>query len=218
MSQSESITLACPACKKKQPFTVWQSVNATGDPELKQRLLDRSLITFKCDQCAHTAGIEQELMYIDMEQKLVLFRGQEEPEDIVAEAFGEFGAVAQAEYTYRLVGSINELIEKILIWDAGLDDRVLEVVKSLLMEHIDEAQRGEDAELFFSGRYTEETSEEMIEFALLNTAGSTSWAVPFAQTVQKCAAELQELLPAQESERGKWRRIDREFARKYIEG
>jgi hypothetical protein len=216
MSQSKSITVACPACKNKQRFTVWHFINATRNPELKQQLLDRSLVTFECEKCGRTAGIEQELMYHDMDRKLMILRGEDEPEDTLAEAFGPVAATVQAEYTYRLVGSVNELIEKILIWDAGFDDRVMEIVKLLLMGHIDASQRGEDAELFFAGRYAEANSEEMIEFILLNESGSTSWAVPQEQTVEKCEAQLRGILPDRKSERGQWLRIDRQYAEKFV--
>jgi hypothetical protein len=217
MSHSESITITCPTCQNKQSFTVWQSVNATLDPELKRRLLDRSLITFKCATCGHTAHVEQGLMYQDMDRKLVILRGHGAPEDTLAEAIGPTAAAIEPEYTYRLVGSLNALIEKILIADAGFDDRIVEVVKCLLMGHLDESQRGEDAEFFFSGTYTEAPSEPMIEFNLVNKTGSTTWAVPLAETVQRCEAELRNILPDRESERGTWLWVDQQYARKYVQ-
>jgi hypothetical protein len=216
MSQSESITITCPACKEKQPFIVWHSVNVTLDPELKRQLLDRSLITFKCLKCGHTACVEQGLMYRDMDRKLMVLRGRGAPEDTLAEALRPLAAAIQADYTYRLVASINALIEKVAIWDAGLDDRVVEVVKSLLMGHIDESQRGENPELFFGGLYTEANSEKMVEFILVNKSGSTSWAVPFEQTVGRCEAELRNVLPDRESERGTWLWVDQQYAKKYV--
>ncbi len=215
MSHSETITVTCPKCKNKQPFTVWQSVNVTLEPALKQKLLDRSLITLKCEKCGHEVGVEQELMYHDMDRKLMILRGKEDPEDTLTEALGAIAATVQAEYTFRFVDSINELIEKVLISDAGLDDRVVEVVKSLLLERIDESQRGEDAQLFFGEAYTEK-SEKMVEFLLVNESGSTSWAVPFEQTIGKCEAELQNILPDRDSERGKWLRVDQQYASKYV--
>ena len=85
MSQSEPIAITCPVCTNRQTCVVWQSINVTLDPELKQRLLDRSLFAFRCDQCGHTAGIEQELMYHDMERKLMILRAKEEPKESLAE-------------------------------------------------------------------------------------------------------------------------------------
>jgi ribosomal protein S27E len=233
MSRSESITITCPECKHKQAIVVWQSINATLNPELKEQLLDRSLFTFRCAKCGHVASVEQELMYHDMDQKLMILRGKKEPADTLAEAFGPVAETVQAEYTYRLVNSINDLIEKILIWDAGLDDRVVEVVKILLMDHIEKSEQGENAELFFGEVYIEDQtedqaeqeplkqpskeSEKMVEFVLVNASGSTAWAVPFDATVQKCDTELRDILPDRQSECGKWLRVDREYAQQYLE-
>jgi hypothetical protein len=216
MSQSESITITCPKCKSKQPFTVWHSINVTLDPELKQRLLDRSLITFQCGKCGHSAAIEQELMYHDMDRKLMILRGHDKPDEAFAEGLGPLVKKMESEYTFRLAESINALVEKILIWDAGLDDRVVEIVKLLLMGHIDESQRGENAELFFSGIYAEADSKEMVEFVLLNESGTTSWAVPIEETIRKCEAELQGILPDSQCERGQWLRVDQEYAKQYV--
>jgi hypothetical protein len=59
MSLSDEIKITCPACQHQQAFTAWQSINVTLDPALKTKLLDRSLVTFHCDNCGHTAGVNQ---------------------------------------------------------------------------------------------------------------------------------------------------------------
>ena len=47
-------------------------------------------------------------------------------------------ALRKEHYLYRVVTSINDLMEKIRIFDAGKDDRVIEIYKKLLKESIAE--------------------------------------------------------------------------------
>jgi hypothetical protein len=68
MSLPNPITITCPTCQHQQAFTAWQSINVTLNPELKQKLLDRSLVTFHCEKCGQAAGVNQELLYHDMDR------------------------------------------------------------------------------------------------------------------------------------------------------
>jgi hypothetical protein len=217
VSNSEVITIACPACTKKQQFTVWVSVNATLSPELKQKLLDRTLFTFKCEKCGETAEVNQELMYHDMERKLMFLRGQEAPQETLDECFGPDGKEILADYTYRLVNSMNELIEKIVIWDAGLDDRAIEVFKFLLLKDLDEEERGVNPQLFYNGLSAEAGAEAEMEFVLINDSGTLSVSVPFEETYQQYEIDIKKGLPSPESEHGKWLRVDQEYAAAHFE-
>ena len=216
MSLSNVITITCPACRHQQAFTAWQSINVTYDPALKKKLLDRSLVTFHCDQCGHRAGVNQGLLYHDMERRWMIMLGcanvdeLETPEPLVQEF--------QAEYALRLVGSLNELIEKVLILDEDLDDRAVEVFKSALLANLDESQRGDHPALFFSGIYTNDDAAEQIEFALVNAAGTSAVSVPLQLAYRRYVDEICRQLPTVVSECGKWLRVDRDYAVKYLKG
>jgi predicted RNA-binding Zn-ribbon protein involved in translation (DUF1610 family) len=209
MSHSNPITITCPACGHEQAFTAWQSINVTFDPELKEKLLDRSLVTFHCEECGHTAGVNQGLLYHDMDRRAMIMLGSrpdelESPEPLVQKV--------QAEYSLRLVGSMNELIEKVLLIDADLDDRAVEMFKVALMANIEESQRGDSPALFFSGIYANDESEEQIEFALINEAGTSAVSVPVEKAYRRYVDEICGHLPTVVSECGQWLRVDQDYA------
>jgi predicted nucleic-acid-binding Zn-ribbon protein len=186
MSMSEQTAVECPQCTREQFITHWQSVNVTLDPDLKGKLLDRTLVTFTCENCGYLAEVYHPLLYHDMERRLMVFLGEETPDDATSEGvFGSPESSVRTGYTFRVVGSINELIEKILIWDAGLDDRVVEVFKLLLTEQLDDASMDDDAELFFSGIVREGDAEARMEFELTDDTGTTGVSVPFEETFRK---------------------------------
>jgi hypothetical protein len=210
MSFSNEITITCPACQHPQAFTAWQSINVTLDPELKEKLLDRSLATFHCEKCDHTAGVNQGLLYHDMDRHVMIMLGCQNLDEL--ESPVPLVQDFQADYSLRLVGSMNELIEKVLLLDADLDDRATEMFKVALMANIEESQRGENPELFFAGIYANDESEEQIEFALVNEAGTKAVSVPLEKAYRRYVDEICRHLPTVVSECGRWLRVDREYA------
>ncbi|MDY0167042.1 MAG: CpXC domain-containing protein [Thermoguttaceae bacterium] len=218
MSRSEETTVECPKCTSEQSFTHWQSVNVTLDPDLKEKILDRTLVTFTCENCGYVAEVYHPLLYHDMEQRLMVFLGDEAPDASTSEdVSGSLASSSEAEYTFRLVSSSNELIEKILIRDAGLDDRVVEVFKLLLLEQLDESSKEDDAELFFSGIVREGDAEAEMDFELMSDSGTTGLSVPFEDTFRKVEAEVCHGLPTAECQGGKWIRVDEEYALDFLE-
>ncbi len=218
MSMSEQTTVECPKCTSEQSITHWQTVNVTDDPDLKQKILDRTLVTFTCEKCGYVAEVYHPLLYHDMEQRLMVFLGEEFPDDPASEAmFASLAPGIEAEYTFRMVNSINELIEKILIRDAGLDDRVVEVFKLLLVEQLDESPEEDDAELFFSGIVRDGEAEAEMEFGLMSDSGTTGLSVPFEDTFRKVEAEVCHGLPTAECEAGEWIRVDQDYAWGFLE-
>ncbi len=214
MSLPNQITITCPACQHQQAFTIWRSINVTLDPELKKRLLDRSLFSFHCETCGHNAIVDQELLYHDMDCHVMIMLGRQKPEE---PAFpGPLGEKIQAEYSYRFVGSVNELIEKVLILDADLDDRAVEMFKVPLMSNIDEIQRDSNPELYFSEIYADEESQEMIRFVLVNEAGTSSISVLLEDVYREFVDKFCGGLPTVVSECGQWLRVDREYALKHF--
>ena len=110
-----------------------------------------------------------------------------------------------------------DLKKKILIWDAGLDDRVVEIFKLLLTEQLDDSFEEDDAEPFFTGVVREGDAEARIDFELLNDTGTTGVSVPFEETFLKVEAEVCDGLPAAECEAGQWLRVDQDYALDFLE-
>jgi len=215
MSQSESTTITCPGCKHEQQFTIWHSVNVTLDPTLKEKVLDRSLTTFECENCGYTVTIEQNLLYHDMESRLMILRRpkQDEPEELADESFGLLSTLSGKGYDYRLVTTMNELVEKVLIWEDGLDDRTVEVFKLVVWLALDEDQRTGEAQLFYGGMSGEGGAEATMEFMLVSDAGTMAMAVPLEGEFRRLEKQIVRGLPDVAAERGKWRRVDRTYAR-----
>jgi hypothetical protein len=219
MSQSAVTTLTCPHCRHSQEFTVWHSVNVSQDPELKQRVLDRSLTTFTCENCGGTASIEQDLLYHDMERRFMILRrsGGDEPAGLTDKSFGLLNTPSGNAYAFRLVATMNELVEKILIWEDNLDDRTVEVFKEVVWQALEEDQRGGHAQLFYGGIVRQPGAEAEIELVLSNESANLSMALPLESEFRRLEKQIARCLPSAASQCGKWLRVGRDYARAILD-
>jgi len=121
--------VTCPACGREHDVPLVQSINTTDDPDAKQKLLAGDFDVLDC-ACGKRTQLVAELLYVDPIANLYI---QVAPTpEAVSKGEAAFAA-AGATGTQRLVPSINALVEKIKITDAGLEDWVLEMVKVLLL-------------------------------------------------------------------------------------
>lgn len=159
--------IICPNCNHEQELHVTPTVNVTVDPDMKEKVLSGELFLFTCENCGFSGYAGFPFIYEDKETNggflIYMEPGCEDRE------VGVDGDVADQvllqNMTMRLVTTINELKEKIFIFEAGLDDRVVELFKMLSLSKMkaDEASQIPD-ELRFSKMDTVD-GEEKIFFA-----------------------------------------------------
>ena len=138
MSMNEKTTITCPYCKAEGDFEMWKSVNIQLNPELKEKILNMEIFTYKCPKCGKEASVAYPLLYHDMSKQIMIYLVNNDEESIEntakilsgegMESFEDFGDFSK-EYTSRIVTSPLDLREKISIFDAGLDDRIIELAK-----------------------------------------------------------------------------------------
>ena len=116
----------CNYCQKSTEVEVRPSINVALDPDLKARVKDGSLFVWECPYCGHRNLAKYQTLYHDPDAKLMvwLLPGADEPPKAVADAVKELEG-----YTLRLVREVGDLVEKVNVHDAALDDTVLEMCK-----------------------------------------------------------------------------------------
>ena len=125
-SQTES---QCSRCGSRCKVTAYDSINVRETPELKAQVLDGSLFVWECPHCGARNLVRCQTLYHDPDEKLMVWLtlGSEELEERVRAAYG--GLDELKGYTARFVDDAGSLIEKVKIFDAGLDDVVMEMAK-----------------------------------------------------------------------------------------
>lgn len=178
MSICEKEEIQCPVCGTTGEFEMWTSLNTQLNPEKKEQLLSGALFQYICPHCGKSFNIDYPMLYHQMEDQIMIYYVvQEEDIQMVEEQFrGEFGDVETEitkvlkddmnSYLYRIVGSQRELMEKIRIFDAGKDDRIVELVKRIISDAVaDKNPEQGDVNLY----YLEEEGESL--FVAVNSKG-----------------------------------------------
>lgn len=162
MSTQMSKDVGCPKCGAALRTQMWPGICAQENPGLRARILDETIFDWKCPECGYSAQFVYPCLYHDRERKFMVYLvpdGSEkefQPVD-VGQKFPQLAPV-----TKRVVSSPAELKEKILIFEAGLDDRAVELVKYALAGVLEEKRGKKAVRGYFS--FADE-SENRIGFA-----------------------------------------------------
>ena len=137
--------LKCPNCGKAFEVEAVAAINTERDPELKERLLSGELFIRECPHCGARTLAKFPLLYHDPAERVMIWlsdgSADTEARMQAAVAGNDFEG-----YTGRIVDTPGALIEKVKIFDAGLDDISLEMAKFVTRQEL-----GKDADLLFFG-------------------------------------------------------------------
>jgi hypothetical protein len=236
MSSRQTVTIICPQCGQAGQFTVWSGVNVTLKPDLKSSLLDHSLNRVCCPQCQATFRVVPNLVYHDMAAQIMITVGPDPVSDVepidrsstdgrptdggstdggpgtdaTRKGVDEWarGAVGDG-YRLRRVATMNDLVEKILIFDAHKDDRVIEIIKCVL------SRSSPDAELFFNQCEQESESEPQLVFERHGPEGFERLTLPM-EVYDDLAGKMEVLPQPEPDQHGHWPTVDNRFAQQFL--
>lgn len=150
MSTQMSKDIGCPKCGAAVRTRMWPGVCAQEHPELRAMVLDETFFDWTCPECGYSAQFEYPCLYHDKERNFMVYvapsgSGHEfQPVD-VGEKFPQLAQVKK-----RVVATPAELKEKILIFEADLDDYAVELVKYALADVLTEKSGKRNVEGYFS--------------------------------------------------------------------
>lgn len=148
MEDQEKIKFICPHCQAKVESNSHSTINVTLNPELKEKLFSGEIFVKECSQCKEKIQVLHSFLYHDLDNKVMISFGDEaehvqelmqdlrsemKENDLNIDAF-------YADYRIRATKDINDVFEKIYIFDEDLDDRVIEFCKILVVQNMVEAQ------------------------------------------------------------------------------
>jgi hypothetical protein len=140
MSTTRTIDASCPACRVSQRVLIAESANAMRHPRWRDQVRDGTFMSFVCTGCGDRFTVEHELLFTDLPKGVfigVFPRAARVEADrhaaILAAVFARTAGEARLPgIRCRAVFGYAELREKLVCWDAALDDRVLEALKLAL--------------------------------------------------------------------------------------
>ena len=147
--------IICPQCGVSQKYRLYTSINARENPELKRMALEETVFDWRCERCGYFAAMAYPFLYLDPDARYgicVTPGGSGQPVEPTE---------AVKDFVKRRVKNLAELKEKILIFDNGLDDVAVEVVKNALCAIIKNKYEAKRVHAYFS-----RVQEGSLEFAI----------------------------------------------------
>ena len=119
----------CPHCKEKVELQMWDSINVSLNPALKDKIKNGTIFDWTCPQCGKTTRIMYPFLYIDMIHTFMIWFGA--PGQCNPELYQN---MTLDGYQFRQARNFNELVEKAAIFENQLDDHVIELMKLSIVQ------------------------------------------------------------------------------------
>jgi DNA-directed RNA polymerase subunit RPC12/RpoP len=131
---SEEKEYVCPECGQKNMGRIYQILDVTENPLLKEKIKDLSLFWTKCSHCGHKVRLEYPCLYIDGEREVMIYflNRDDKPDEKMLSYYGEAYHLAKS-VKKRLCRNLLDFIEKISVFDSQYDDRAVELLKMVIM-------------------------------------------------------------------------------------
>jgi len=134
--------VTCPSCSATQTARLAHGVHVSRAPEIRDQLFARTFHAITCRDCGFVFVAQRPLVYTDMDRKhwVQVALENERPrwpelevavDKIYERAFtgSPLARELSERMTIRLVFGLEELREKLVIWNANLSDAAMECVK-----------------------------------------------------------------------------------------
>lgn len=132
----QEYTWICPKCGEKEVIDIYPVINLQTDKELYEPLFSLELFKHECFKCHATSVIQYDLMVIDMYKNYIIYNTSNYKAinwDKILNSFKE--DLTEIKHL-RITTSLNELLEKLLIFDYDLNDYFIEQLKLGLSEDL----------------------------------------------------------------------------------
>ena len=174
MSESSMEKVTCPYCHIQHEFKKWILIDKGSDPGIDDAVRSGELFIFECPSCKSSYDMNYPFAYHEPDNKLLILyaNNSDDYENakliLSGEKKPESNAIQQIlnvpGYKKRLVFGREEFYEKLLLFDRGLDDGVMEIAKLVYGENLARTQK---EDLFDSIRYFKDDETEEGVFFLM---------------------------------------------------
>ncbi len=136
-------SVSCPKCGKSIDFTMWQSINNEMSFAIPD-IISGKLFEVECKSCGLKTYVNYPILVNDMDHNVMIYYtypdGVEETEKAIVTLKKMYDGRA------RIVTDQASLREKVAIFNADLDDRVVEILKAIVMAQVEEQLADKDVQ------------------------------------------------------------------------
>ena len=139
-----TIRFRCEQCGKYHDAAVYDGVDISKQPQFRSEVMNASIFDFVCPDCGAVTGILYPFLYHDPSNRFMIqlvdstvtedpFTSLFDTEDSSDQAIKGVVEDMKERYYFRTVTTPNDLMEKIAVFEAGYDDRIIELMKRAII-------------------------------------------------------------------------------------
>ncbi len=126
----QHVKATCPHCKTELKATIYDSIDANENYSEAKKVYSGEIFGIKCKLCRKTTRLNFPLLYTDKQNAIAIqYAHNEKNYDNALERVANIRLSVGNHLTGRVVSKQEHLMEKARIFKAGLDDRVIEILK-----------------------------------------------------------------------------------------
>ncbi len=149
--------IICTKCGAKEKSLMHIGINVSEDPQMKNEILNQTIFDKVCPSCGYSRQIAYPVVYHDPKKRYMI---------ALTPAAGKASTIKApkhiTEIVKRRVKSLEELKEKIFIFDSNLNDVAVEMVKNSICDAIREQNKSNKNKAYFS----KIADDNSLEFAI----------------------------------------------------
>ena len=133
----------CENCGHKQIVNIFPYINFKENPEYYSKVKDLEIFSINCNQCHKQSMIQYNILILDEIHKYFLYllpnkddykHFQHQIDYFMKMNFNEVEYPDYKEYKTRIVFDLNDLIEKMSIFELSLNDKAIEILKNAIRD------------------------------------------------------------------------------------
>lgn len=150
----------CPSCHVNQSAELVDTINADTDHEEKQNLLTNQLNFFKCPNCHFVFHVSKPVLYCDLIKGIFVYHLPVQENQSIETAINQFHSLASgilsgfpsSVQTTEILLTLEriEMIETIIMCEAGYHVRLIEYIKLDMMKKNRKVISAEEKRLLFN--------------------------------------------------------------------
>ena len=129
MSMPREASVSCPKCGSEIEYTMWLTINTEVKTAI-QDIISGKLFDIECKSCGLKSRVVYPILFNDMLHKMMIQYAMEEDASTVLKQFDKY---RYHGFRLRLVSTQQSLREKTWILNDGLDDRIIELMKAIIL-------------------------------------------------------------------------------------
>ena len=137
MSRMHFQEVKCVNCGHVGKFNVWDSINVDTDSKIKEEVKSLDFFKYTCPKCGNDFQVDYLTVYNDIKNHFMIYYVPKEDIEVV-DKIKQISLPEKCEDKARIVFSKNDLLEKICVFEAMLNDVLIELIKPFVISKVEE--------------------------------------------------------------------------------